>query len=73
MYHAQAYANLVHQGEFFSQRDQSSVIFRDFAGQLYNERLALEAPNVRQRFAQEVEAQLIANVSRVGHRILSLE
>ena len=52
---ADSNADLLKQGQFFAQRDQSIAIFRHFAREFHDERLAFEALNVRQRFTQKVE------------------
>src|ERR1041385_182255 len=64
---ADANPDLMKEGEFFAQRNQMIAILSDFAGELNDERLPLEALNVRQRFTQEIESQLASNFAGVGH------
>ena len=65
-------ANLMQQSKFFRQRNQACVIFGDFAGEFDDERFAFEALDVRQRLAQKIKSQLIANFGSVGHVLWSL-
>jgi hypothetical protein len=43
------------------------VIFRSFAGKLDDKCLALKPLYIRQRFAQQIEAQLITDFVGVSH------
>ncbi len=61
MDHADANADLVQQRQLFRQRGQVFLILRDLAGEFDDKRLALEALNVRQRLAQEIETELIVD------------
>src|SRR6266404_55837 len=61
MHHAEPDSDLMHQSEFFSQRDQPLGSFRDLAGEFHDERFSFEALNVRQSLAEEIESQLIAD------------
>src|ERR1041385_1644806 len=54
---ADANSDLMKESEFFAQRNQMIAILGDFAGELDDKGLPLEALNVRQRFTQEVESR----------------
>jgi hypothetical protein len=56
--HAGAYPDLMQQGQFFGERRQILRVISRLAGQFDDERLALEALNVRQRLAQKIETEL---------------
>jgi hypothetical protein len=58
---ADANADLVQQRQALRERDQVFVVFGDFAGEFDDKRLPLEALNVRQRFAQEIETKLVVD------------
>ena len=62
---ADANADLMQQRQLLGQRDQVIVILGDLARKFDDKRLALETLDVRQRLAQEIEAQLVADFSLV--------
>ena len=53
-------ADLMKESQLFRERSEVVVILRHFAGQLDDKRLALKALNVRQRFAKQVESELVS-------------
>ncbi len=71
MHDADANANLVQQCQFFRERDKIFLILRDLSREFDDKRLSLEALNVRQRLAQEIETELIVD-SWVSHLIFVL-